>query len=340
MQLQTRMLAADNAWSLERLRHECPNSLYNHGWDGYRLADMLQSRFQRRSNSGLNYHLRLFPHSIVAEFANGYKMPNKKNNLRSARYEALTGGSCHPGGNLSAFPINGSSCGRESLALHLQCCSYVLPVPALTDILQRRQQTQRSESQQRFPSPSRRTAAVHLRLGEVVDLSPCRVDAMMKNYTRFDRRCPTLRTKHWHGTPCMRQNAFEYVMPTSFFQWVSRELAARQIRRVVLVAGSALNLTMGFSKSCDYLSRVAAFFASAGFELGYRLGRPPDDDLDFFAHAHAMVPTGGAFSKFASRAAAQLGVDVLLANRGEPPSIWSVPHQGGKKPGSKLTYIC
>jgi hypothetical protein len=33
-------------------------------------------------------------------------------------------------------------------------------------------------------------------------------------------------------------------------------------------------------------------------------------------------------------------VDVLLANRGEPPSIWSVPHQGGKKPGSKLTYIC
>jgi len=313
-------------WQLEQLHLECPRRIYNQGWDGYRLADMMQSRYQRRTASGLTYHLRKFPRSIVADFLTAYKCPSPRNNRYSARYEQLTKGACHPGSNLSVF--NASSCGDERVAPELQCCPYILPVSALTDIVRRRR-----EKLGTTPLPL--TAAVHLRLGEVVDLSPCTVDDMMARYTRFQRECRA-NGKVWTGTACMRQTAFEYVMPRSFFEFVRAHLADLRVRRVVLVAGSALNLTAGFRKSCDYLSRVATFFLGAGFQVSYRLGRPPDDDVMFFSRVTVVVPSGGSYSRYATRAAAAFGVQVLSSNRSEPLKIGEVKHGGGQW----LKYVC
>jgi hypothetical protein len=134
----------------------------------------------------------------------------------------------------------------------------------------------------------------------------------------------------------MRQTAFEYVMPRSFFEFVRAHLADLRVRRVVLVAGSALNLTAGFRKSCDYLSRVATFFLGAGFQVSYRLGRPPDDDVMFFSRVTVVVPSGGSYSRYATRAAAAFGVQVLSSNRSEPLKIGEVKHGGGQW----LKYVC
>ena len=119
----------------------------------------------------------------------------------------------------------------------------------------------------------------------------------------------------WTGTPCMEVHAFEYVMPLAYFELVRRSLCERRISLVVLVAGSALNLTRGFSKSCDYLGRVAAFFARSGFRVALRLGQPPDDDFRFFSRVSAYVPSGGAYSAYAAAVAEALGVHVIRPNR-------------------------
>ena len=321
-----------DSWTPERLHAVCPSTLYNRGWDGYRLADMLQSRYQRHTASGITYHLRMFPESLVANFALNYKKPGQKlaSRSHSGRYDAVTNGTCHPGGNLSAFPLSSHSCEKPGWPEHLQCCPYIRPVPALVDILARESTGQNVRLL--------RTAAVHIRAGEVIDLSPCSVDAMMLHYTRFSRQCNLKgRGPEWTGTGCMAQQAFEYVMPRRHFEWVRDQLAAQQIRRVIIVAGSALNLTVGFEKSCDYLVRVGQFFTKTGFEVAFRLGRPPDDDMRFFARVATFVPAGGSYSRIAGQTAQALGARVLNANRTEPPSIRTVKHRTA---GRFVKYIC
>ena len=135
----------------------------------------------------------------------------------------------------------------------------------------------------------------------------------------------------------MGQPAHEFVMPLSHFEPVRRALEVRSIRRVVLVAGSALNLVDGFAKSCDYLQRLAGFFAKAGFQVDFRLGHPPDDDLRFFTRVAAFVPAGGSYARLAGETAAAFGVDVLQpSNHSPPPPIWEVEH--GRR--QYLKFVC
>lgn len=318
-------------WTVEQLRSQCPVAIHNQGWDGYRMADMLQSRYQRHTASGIVYHLQKFPSSIVAKFALNYKKPGQKPSSRthSGRYEIITNGTCHPDQNLSAWPMYTQSCEKPGWPDHLQCCPYIRAIPALVDILSR---------EPTAPRKLANTAAIHIRAGEVIDLSPCSVDSMMARYTRFARQCnPRDKYKVWSGTACMAVQAFEYVMPQSHFEWVRDQLRAKQITRVILVAGSALNLTAGFAKSCDYLSRVSRFFMDAGFEVSFRLGRPPDDDVRFFSRVAAFAPAGGSYSRIAAKAAETFGVQLIVANRSIPTPIRMVPHT---KIGKHVKYIC
>ena len=130
--------------------------------------------------------------------------------------------------------------------------------------------------------------------------------------------------------------AMEFVMPLPHFVEVRRALEARSIKRIVIVAGSALNLVSGFAKSCDYLQRVGDFFSEAGYEVDFRLGHPPDEDFRFFSGVTTFFPAGGSYSRYAGQTAAALGVEVLrLSNRTVPP-ISEVKHIRR----SFLRYIC
>jgi hypothetical protein len=314
----------------------CSDGLYNKGWDGYRLGDMLQSRYQRHTASGAVYHMKSFPQSLVAQFLKHYKAPSRKSRAASDGFEAVTGASCHPHGNISLFPLNARTCGDANVPLHLQCCPYILPVPAILHMLSREHDMHMlSRERERVPFAPR-VAAIHIRAGEVIDLSPCRVDQMLSTYTRFERSCRRGKSV-WTGTACMGQPAMEFVMPLPHFELVRLALEARSIRNVVIVAGSALNLIDGFTKSCNYLQRVGDFFSQAGFQVAFRLGYPPDDDLRFFTRVATFFPAGGSYARYAGEVAAALGVEVLYpSNRSKPLPILRVRH----KRREYVKYVC
>ena len=333
-------LLSIGATSFEQFQADhCAAHLYNRNWDGYRLADMTQSRLLQHSAGGMAYHLRHFPHSLVARFDHDYMQhlaPGGR--LIGERFRALWDMNCTNSLPLPTFAHSLQWKTGERLSCQ---CPYpqehflrALPredrhnlfIPAasaLLDILCRERQlaTPTAATDQLGASVSlwKRTAAVHIRAGEVIDMSPHSVDAMLEKQTRFGSKCHSASNSEagrpWTGTPCMEVHAFDYVMPLAYFELVRRSLCERRISLVVLVAGSALNLTRGFSKSCDYLGRVAAFFARSGFRVALRLGQPPDDDFRFFSRVSAYVPSGGAYSQYAAAVAEALGVHVIRPNR-------------------------
>ena len=173
------------------------------------------------------WHALAWPHSLVAKYENEY------NHKRNRRYTVLTNGTCVT-----------SKCESRGEG---PCPCYIPGVPALVDMMR-----------EAGAAPVAREAAVHVRAGEVIDLSPHSVDKMLSEPTKFQLKCPHTA---WTNAPCLNINPFHYVQPLGFFDSVRSELCRLGVSRVVLVAGSNFNLTTGFNKSCDYLERVGTFFA-------------------------------------------------------------------------------
>ena len=49
------------------MQEECPVSLYD-GMEGYRIADMMYSRFHRHSPGGMLYHYQRFRSSLATQY--------------------------------------------------------------------------------------------------------------------------------------------------------------------------------------------------------------------------------------------------------------------------------
>ena len=338
----------------------CVSSLYNPRWDGYRLADMLQSRAQQlRPEGGIAYHLKHFPDSFVALADRDYAQhPDRAVPRVGVRFAALWAMNCT---NQQARPATAAApttlSEREALALMSDpvwasgqrlsgACPYPIDDPhrslglrhrynmllpaasALLDMVYRERQAGATPSAA-DDAMLRSTAAVHLRAGDVLDLSPHDVDHMLARHTRFVAACAP-GARPWAGTPCMRMPPFDYVMPLFYYEAVRQALCEHGITLVVLVVGSALNLTRGFRKSCEYIERVGGFFARAGFRVAIRMGRAPDDDVRYVARVGVFVPSGGAYSRYAAAVAEALGVRVLRPNRtlyaSVPSSVAAMRH--------------
>ena len=283
--MRPRAAAEPAAWTVDEFRHKCATHMLNAGWQGYRLGDMTGSRFWRHMpGSGIMWHARTWPHSLVAKYENEY------NHKRNRRYTVLTNGTCLT-----------SKCESRGEG---PCPCYIPGVPALLDMMR-----------EAGAAPVAREAAVHVRAGEVIDLSPHAVDKMLSEPTKFGLKCPHTA---WTDAPCLNINPFHYVQTLGFFDSVRSELCRLGLSRVVLVAGSNFNLTTGFNKSCDYLERVGTFFARSGVDVGFRIGRSPDADFKYFTtRVAAFVPTGGRYSELAAEVGAKLGVAVLRVNQSD-----------------------
>ena len=93
---------------------------------------------------------------------------------------------------------------------------FIPAASALLDMLCRERQlaTPTAATDQLGASVSlwKRTAAVHIRAGEVIDMSPHSVDAMLEKQTRFGSKCHATSNSEagrpWTGTPCMEVHAF------------------------------------------------------------------------------------------------------------------------------------
>jgi hypothetical protein len=174
-------------------------------------------------------------------------------------------------------------------------------------------------------------AAIHLRLGDVVDApfgSALPVGAPLEQ--RLCRR--ELDAQPWKLMP----NA--YVIQWAAWQGVARRLRALRVRRVHLVASAfytpnyrglsrmpqrgadgktdALSYAAArekprFPRSCEYLRLVAHSLRAANVSVSFRIDAPPDEDLALMARARLFVPTGGGFSALISKLVRARGGAVL-----------------------------
>ena len=254
--------------------------LFAVGADGYRLGDMLTSRFFRNTAGGKAYHVKKFPRSLATRYLVMYR-------IGTPTYDAFFNGSCaHYNHRTCVMPPG-------------KCQCYVPHKAALAHML--------AEDTQ---YPCRETAALHLRVGDVLDLSPFRVDEILANETAYSTRCWGASSDIFAACTQSATRGANYVRPLSAYDDIRRRLLALgNISRVVIVAGSHRNLT-SFQKSCSYLERIGRLF-QRDFSVSFRLGSNPDDDLRLFARAAVFVPGGGGFGKMAAEAVKELGVRVL-----------------------------
>lgn len=266
------------------------------GAAGYRLADISASRFFRHSVGGMHYHMQRFPDSLAARFLRDYKFPTGAGWRRHYNNTKCMDGKT---------PV---SCSKQGF-----CQCYVPPGTAVANIL-RGEATSRSHEVELDA-----TAAVHLRLGDVVDLSPFSLDEMLSRPTRFKTSCTKFQMER---EGCLQVSPKVYVLPLSSYDTAIGSLRGLAINRVVVVGASSRNLT-SHEKSCAYTQRVGAHFARHGFAVDYRLGRAPDDDLRFMARCKAVVPTGtSGFAQLVAAVAQELGHEVVMpAHNGTP--VWS-----------------
>ena len=156
-----------------------------------------------------------------------------------------------------------------------------------------------------------------MRVGDVVEKSPHTLDAMLMQRTSFEDHC-TLDELRAGCTPVAKK---VYVQPLEAYRKVLSHLRELHVKRVVVVANAHANLT-SYGKSCNYSRRVGSYFRDHGFEVRYRLGQSPDDDLRFIARCFAVVPTGASgFGQLAAKIAEIRGAVVVMPLIGQA-KIW------------------
>lgn len=170
----------------------------------------------------------------------------------------------------------------------------------------------------RYPPPPeaqrRAVAAVHLRVGDVLEMDPQGVPSLL---------CHGGGTQvAWHQTMATAVRPLLYAQPAAYYDFVARELRSRGVSEVTLVAASSYNMTgavlaghvagrradpgsataddVAYATSCEYVSAVGRAFRDWGFAVSHRLGAAPDDDLVFFSSVGVYVPSGGTFSSIAA----------------------------------------
>ena len=170
----------------------------------------------------------------------------------------------------------------------------------------------RLPSGRRIPPRQKGVAAIHLRVGDVLELSTDSDD---------DLYCVGGGTHiAWTGRPENRSYSLleprPYIMPAAYYEFVAEELRLRNVSSVILVAASGFNMTAfapTYSRSCLYLRRVEDLFSRMGFRVGRRLGKSPDADLAFFTTVDVFVASGGRYGALASDVAALNNVTILRA---------------------------
>ena len=281
--------------SAETTPSPTPCQLYDGAYN-YRLSDITGSRFFRATSGGRDFHRRNFPKSLAVRFLNQY---------------------AHGTPNYRKY--YNSSCDAQCFK-HGYCQCYVPRAHSLHHLL----------SKEEAPPRLSDTAAIHLRVGDVVDQSPFSIDEMLSRPTKFSTRC----TAPQIAAGCLAISPVVYVQPLDRYTTVVEQLRARNIQRVVLVAASSHNgfnysrsgssgsttknnggggIAMSHEKSCEYVKRVGDYFRKAAFTTEYRLGHHPDEDFRFLTRrVGCYVPSLSGFASLAGQVAQKFGVDVVM----------------------------
>lgn len=144
-------------------------------------------------------------------------------------------------------------------------------------------------------------AAVHIRLGDVIDNSTHSVEEMLTNQTYYYNN-----TAWWNA----------YVMPLDHYRRVAAALAPGQ--PVTLVGSphkpAGARWTQSF-KSCVYTYAVAAYMQDLGHPVRVRVGHTPDDDFIFMANSETFARGGGAYSVLIGKMVEMNGGKVITTRK-------------------------
>lgn len=119
---------------------------------------------------------------------------------------------------------------------------------------------------------------VHLRTGDVIDLSKNSVEDFLTNYVIF------------------KQTGINYVKPLIYYKESLNFFP--KLKKVIIVTGSHKNLND--TKSKKYIEEIGSFFQKEGMIVKYRAGGDADEDFVFMCHSKYFIKSGGNFSNIIS----------------------------------------
>jgi len=134
--------------------------------------------------------------------------------------------------------------------------------------------------------PLDHTYVIHIRVGDVIDLSDDSVHDVLSKPCYYQQ----LRDKKISFV-IYKNN---YCKPLSYFDEKLEKIKSYPIKEVVLVSGS--HFPIDFTKSSRYLNCIKLYIEQHGYHVSLRLGRLPDDDILFMSQAPYFTPSGGGFS--------------------------------------------
>jgi len=205
-------------------------NLYN-GQEGYRLGDMIQSRYWRNKNDGRDYHYNNFPDSIATEYM---KKTDDESNI-----------------DLLSDIVNS----RKSLTENYD-----------------------------------NLIVIHLRTGDVIELSPYSVADMLTENKPYSS---------WN---------YYYVSSLPYLDEKVRSVP--NIKKIILVAGSQYK--MNTNKSMLYIGCVKKYFEDLGYQVDTRIGQNADEDFIFMCKSKYFIHSiDGGYGKLISKIVKHNGNTVL-----------------------------
>jgi len=122
--------------------------------------------------------------------------------------------------------------------------------------------------------PGDDTLVVHLRTGDVIDLSKNSVEDFLTNYVIF------------------KQTGINYVKPLIYYNESLKKIP--KLKKVIIVTGS--HKILNDTKSKKYIEEIGSFFSKKGMIVKYRIKEDPDEDFVFMCHSKYFIKSGGNFS--------------------------------------------
>lgn len=164
-------------------------------------------------------------------------------------------------------------------------------------------------------TPDPDAVVVHLRVGDIFENSPGAL-RFMHPKERMPKHwdIPAFFEGHLGAEPGWEKALQHYIMPRASYEDILPDLRAKGVSSVTLVAGSHYRYD-SYPRSSQYIDLVSDWFYSKGFDVDYRFGRPPDDDVIYMAQARVFVQSGGGFSSVISRLCHTLGGTPICSDR-------------------------
>ena len=117
---------------------------------------------------------------------------------------------------------------------------------------------------------------VHLRIGDVIDLSDKSLKEMLTRYTIY------------------KNGRTNYVKPLSYYNKIINKIRKYKIKNIILIGG--YHTKQNHTKSYKYVKIIQKYFKQNGFNCYIRINNDPDDDFLIMCNSNYFVPSGGGFS--------------------------------------------